>query len=553
MSFESDNCRDPMTREMDYSPIYRAIADDYLTRVPEHQKETLVIAHAHEDRREINALIRAGLQAQGKIEKEEIVTKRLAQRSLSQAELLSILSYKAGDTLRFDANYSVAQKGEYFNVTRVDKEQRRLHCTSSDGTTFSINPAAIALKSRMTVYRSEEAQLAKGDNIRLRLTDHRRRFVANKEYMVSAITKNSVLIQNDEGSLELQLGSKQDAHWDYAYTTTAFGAQGQTATFVLALELAKREKATTHRSHEIDVTRARLQATIYTEDTDALINRMMKLEGDKTSAYQIHEASKTKREAAQAKQLSKPSLIHATNHKAAEYNQSAVSAQDLNHELTQQMETLSHQLLGKANHDLSRGDSLRYGKKGSLSINLKNGLWYNFETGEKGNALQLISTQMGFSDFKDTVEYAKDFLNHRDSWIMPMKHPKENSTKEKDSPNKGAYAKKLYEKSLSIVGTVAEKYLKEHRGLSEYKHAELRFIPKISTWHGDKKAQVPALLSIAQDEQGNVNHVQVIRLDPLTGDKDKQSKIIKQTYGAMKGCFVELNKNSKEGTTYTQR
>lgn len=542
------DCCNSNMREKDYSPIYKAIADDYLSRIPAHQKETLVIAHAHEDRREINGLIRAGLQAQGKIEKEEITLTRLSPRSLAQAELLSIQSYQSGDILRFDANYSVAQKGEYFSVLHVDREQGRLHCTSSEGTEFSINPAAIALKSRMSVYRQEPSKLAKGDNIRLRLTDHRRGFVANKEYTVGAITKNSVLVQNEEGSVELQIEKKQDAHWDYAYTTTAFGAQGQTTTFVLALELAKRQKATTHRSHEIDITRARVQATIYTEDKDALISRMAKLEGDKTSAHQIYEASQAKKA---VNQLKLPSLLHSPNQKSVEYKQVAVSAQALNHELTQQMELLSQQLLGTPNHNLSRGESLRYGKKGSLSINLKNGLWYNFETGEKGNALQLIAAQMGFNDFKDTVTYAKDFLNHKDDWLTPVVKSKEASQiREKDSPNKGAYAKKIYEKSTPITGTLAEKYLKTYRGLSEYQQADLRFIPNLSTWHGDKKTKVPALLSIARDEQGNVNHVQAIRLDPLTGDKDRQSKIIKQTYGAMKGCFVELNKKSTEDTTH---
>lgn len=546
------NCRDPKTKIMDYSPIYKAIANDYLSRIPEHQKKTLVIAHAHEDRREINALIREGLQSQGKIEKDEVMTTRLASRQLSQAELLSILSYQAGDILRFDANYSVAEKGEYFTVTTVDREQKRLHCLSSNCTEFSINPAMIALKSRMSVYREEEVALAKGDTIRLRLTDQRRGHVANKEYTVEGVTNNTALLHNEEGSLELKIQQKQDAHWDYAYTTTAFGAQGQTATFVLALELAKRGKATTHRSHEIDITRPKYQATIYTEDKNALVKRFAKLEGDKTSAYQIHKAALPKQETSKANKSSNQPFTNPTKFSAVEQKINSVSAQELNLELTHQMEALAHRLLGKPNHGFPAGSNLRYGNKGSLSINLKNGLWYNFETGEKGNALQLISAQMGFNDFKDSLAYAKDFLNYRDDWVMPVKvASKENlNSKEKGSPNKAAYAKKLYEKSVSITGTLAERYLKEYRGLRHYKEADLRFIPSISTWHDNKKVQVPALLSIARDDQGNINHLQAIRLDPRTGDKDRQSKIIKQTYGAMRGCVVDLNKKLTSDTTY---
>ncbi len=44
--------------------------------------------------------------------------------------------------------------------------------------------------------------------------------------------------------------------------------------------------------------------------------------------------------------------------------------------------------------------------------------------------------------------------------------------------------------------------------------------------------------------------MQVIRLDPKTGNKDSQSKIIKQTYGLMNGHSVALNKAPESKTTY---
>lgn len=546
------NCRDEETKEMDYSRIYRAIANDYLTRIPEHQKNTLVIAHAHEDRAEINALIRKGLQEQGRLSTDEVITERLAQRSLESAELLSILTYKSGDVLRFDADYSVAKKGEYFTVGRVDKQQRRLHCLSQEGIKFSINPAAIAGKSRLSVYRAEKARLAEGDTIRLRLTDNARGRVANKEYTVRGVTKETALLQNDEGSLELKLNHKLDAHWDYSYTTTAFGAEGLTSKFVLALELAKRQKATTHRSHEIDVTRPKEQVTIYTENEGALIERFAKLEGDKTSAYQINELVNGTQKLISSEIANKNQTVKIENtpNPIQANKPHHVSAEEINQALLPQMDILCERLLGKPSS--CHGGSLRYGSKGSLSINLNNGLWYNFETGQKGNALHLIATEMGFSDFKDTIAYAKDFMNYRDDKVISSTSSSKTraNTPTKDSPNKQAYALKLYAESRPITGTLAERYLKEHRGLMHYKDANLRFIPAISTLHGHKKTTVPAMLSIALDKQGVLNHLQVIRLDPLTGDKDRESKIIKQTYGAMKGRVVELNKVSVSEITY---
>ena len=61
------NCMDKKIKKNDYNRIYQAVATDYLTRIPEHQEQTLVIAHAHEDRKFINELIRKGLQEQGRV------------------------------------------------------------------------------------------------------------------------------------------------------------------------------------------------------------------------------------------------------------------------------------------------------------------------------------------------------------------------------------------------------------------------------------------------------------------------------------------------------
>lgn len=553
------NCFNKETNKMDYSRIYQAIASDYLTRIPEHQKNTLVIAHTHEDRAEINALIREGLKNQGRIALDEVPTMRLARRSLEKAELLSILTYSPGDILRFDANYSVARKGDYFSVERVDKEQKRLHCLASDGTQFSINPAVIALKSRMSVYQACDARLASGDMIRLRLTDKKRGLIANKEYTVENVTKNSALLKNEEGAIELQLDQNKDAHWDYAYSTTAFGAQGATSTFVLALEMAKRQNATTHRANKIDITRPREQVTIYTENKNRLIERLEKFEGDKTSAIQVLEGAQAKeKDNASRADIKKerPTPVHAPmqnpkESSAHKYKQAPISAEDINHQLTREVEALAYKLLGNHNQKLQNGDNIRYGNKGSLSINLKTGLWYNFETGEKGNALQLISAQIGFTEFKETLAYARDFLNYKDDLQVPKSVVKsEKKPVEKESKNHKAYAIKLYKQSLPVEGTHAERYLKDYRNVTLVKHADIRFLPEIPTWHKDRKTATPALLSIAKDKQGAIHHVQVIRLDAMTGDKDQQSAIIKQTYGAVKDRTVVLNRESKSQTTW---
>lgn len=544
------NCFNKKTKKLDLTPIYESVAKDYLSRVAAHQKQTLVIAHAHEDRKVINAMIRKGLKEQGQISNDDTACTRLKSVSLSKAELLKVENFKPGQYIRFEKNYSIAEKGEYLRVEGADKDKNLLHCLSDDKTRFSINPAKIALKSGMTLYEKEDVNLASGDRIRLKLTQKPMNHVANKEYTVEGIVGQKAHLKNEEGSLYLDLKNVKHSHWDYAYSTTAFGAQGQTSQFVIALELAKRSQATSYRAHTIDVTRPRVQVTVYTENQKALIERYMKFEGDKTSAWLVKDIKKDadSKEKASIKPVPENHLkTKNTNVTSESYK---MTSRQINEALSNQFANLAHHLLGEPNRKLSSANNLRYGGKGSLSINLQKGLWHNFETGEKGNALQLISMQMDYSDFKDTIKYAKDYLNYKDS-IAPIKQEKStDKSQHKESVNMKHYAEKLVKQSQPIDGTLAEKYLKESRCVNDFKEAELRYIPTISTWHKSIKKHVPALLCIAKDKTGKVDHVQVIRLDPATGLQDKNSNITKQTYGAVNGIGIELNKKSTSNTTF---
>jgi hypothetical protein len=233
-----------------------------------------------------------------------------------------------------------------------------------------------------------------------------------------------------------------------------------------------------------------------------------------------------------------------------------VNTTDLNQELTRSIEELSRHLLGEPT--VRNADSLRYGRKGSLSFNLETGLWYNFETGEKGNALQLITTQIGFKNFKDTIQYAKDFLNHPDNLptLSGQSIQGEKIKKGKDTSGLRNYALKLIASSTPIKGTLAERYLKEHRGITQYNNAEFKFVPKMPTKEGKQWRDLPAFMSIARDANNEVSHVHVIRLDPLTGGKNlecgknPESDPVKQTFGRKNGQPMVLNSKSTSQITY---
>lgn len=552
-----------------YSAIYNAIANDYLTRTPTCQKDTMVIVHAHQDRKIVDKLIRKGLQQQGQLGVNESKQLRLIAKSIDKADQLFASQYQKGDVLCFGKSYYVAEKGDYFVIKDIDREKNRLICTNKEHKSFSIR-AELLEKAQISLYGQDQCVLADGDRIRIKKTNEALGLVANDEYTIKSIKGSQALIHNDHQELTLNLDERSGQHWDYAYTNTAFSSQGATSKLVLFLELLERIKVTTHRSHLIDMTRAKYQATMYTDDKKGLIERLedplKQRDADKKSAWFSvleHETQNKKaqmisskiQEQAQKKQQEvlpkeqEAGIRNKYKKSAPEDKKPYIDAQKLLEELNHMAEPLVKSLLGEPNSKLSSANEYRYGSKGSLKINMNKGLWHNFETGESGNLFSLIKNELMFTDFKDVLQYAQRFSGCT-TWEHDV--PKNKTSTKEPEPNKGAIkkAQNLHQKSIPIQGSIVERYLRVHRGLHHFEHADLRCSPSVATMRNEVKTYTPAMLAIAKDEQGLLHHVQITRLTPESGEKDQLSHLVKQTYGSNGGYSVNLNRKGTSDITY---
>ncbi len=552
-----------------YKSIYEAVAKDYLTRTTSCQKETMVIVHAHQDRKVVDNLIRRGLQQQGQLDTNESKQVRLVAKSIDKADQLFASQYQKGDVLCFGKSYYIAEKGEYFVIQDIDLEKNRLICTNRQDKNFSIK-AELLEKAQISLYGQDQCPLADGDRIRIKKTNEPLGLVANDEYTIKSIKGSQALIHNDQQELTLNLDERSGQHWDYAYTNTAFSSQGATSKLVIFLELLERIKVTTHRSHLIDMTRAKYQATMYTDDKKGLIERLedplKQRDADKKSAWFAvleHETQNKKTQAISLKiqeQTQKQDVLSKKEEESGIGNKypknlqadkrTFIDAQKLLEDLNQRAEPLVKRLLGEPNRKLSSAAEYRYGSKGSLKINMNKGLWHNFETGESGNLFSLIKNELMYTDFKDILRYAQQFSGYTELEVHAPKN-KESATKEQE-PNRGSIKKAvdLYQKSIPIQGSLVEKYLRVHRGLHHFEHADLRCCPSVATIRNEVKAYTPALLAIAKDEQGSLHHVQITRLNSERGEKDKLSNLVKQTYGSNGSCSVNLNRQGTSDITY---
>ncbi|WP_440617752.1 MobF family relaxase [Cysteiniphilum sp. 6C5] len=580
--------------------LYDAIAKDVLTRIPEQRENTIVVASTHEDRHEIDQRIRQGLINDDQI-KNEVNATRLMSKNIDQADMLHAKNYEVGDILRFEKGYSVAKKSDHMQVISIDESQNKLNVKNiNDGNKYSINPASIALKADMSVYKELEVQLGVGDRIRLRQSDPKRGWVGGAEYKVSAIEDGKAYLtylhhtnaQNNKHNennththnLTIHLTDKKDQLWDYAYTNTTYSVQGATSKYFIGLADEN------YRSMYIQLTRASMQATIYTANKVQLLNGLedarRQLQADKISAYEmLHQSHQQNENKVNKEKKENKTLIeirsaydkhnHANNIKlnvdgkgipiaktrdkteytAKEKIEKPVLADDIKPLLRQRMEELAISLLGEPNKSLSNQTQLRFGKNGSLTVNLEKAQWFSHETGKGGNPFDLIKHELNFNDFKDVLNYAKKFVNYTPDMqyiaVKPKPTEQINLEDEKLQEKMKALGNKLYEQSVPIKGTLGEKYLAHFRGLSHYENADIRFVNSISGI--DKttgnRIYTPAILSVAKDDKNALHHVQVIRLNQ-DGSKNKEVKITKQTYGKMNGFAVDLNTKADKSVTY---
>jgi len=207
--------------------------------------------------------------------------------------------------------------------------------------------------------------------------------------------------------------------------------------------------------------------------------------------------------------------------------------------LNENAEKVAVSFCGKPNSSMSSKTELRYGSRGSLCISLnkdKCGVWFNFETGESGDMLDLLKIVKNMSHTQAYKLAEREIIPNLGQ-LKPVSSEhfqSELRENEKKTPSHNqALAKKLISESLPLEGSIAEKYLKLHRKIIYVGSPYLRFHPCVPMW--DKGfSDTPALLAIASTPHSPLQNVQVTYLDQKTFNKVPNLMVSKRTYGSFK-------------------
>ena len=516
--------------------LEQMVAEDFLTRTSGVRDKTVIIVHANEDRAVITKFIRDGLKKQRVIEKTGIKVNRLIAKGFTDVEHKYLKSYNTGDVIKLE--------NKYYHVAEIDVETKSLLLKDGSGKTRYFYPEKEVNKHNIELYSHTKEELAVGDAIRLTKTDKKRGLFANFEYRVKEIDDKQAVLESKDKQAQIILNHRKlkDSHWDYAQTVTGYGIQGGSQKYAISFEVSYRKFLSNARSFYISISRAIEHLTIYTDNKSRFLQQLLRNKGDKYSALEV---------TGELEKLANDDKITQLKEKL---NTTIYDVKEIRQLLENQVETIVERLLGRPNEKLSSSKELRYGNKGSLVISLiqgKRGLWKNFETGESGNLLSLIQKELGLN-FPETLKYVSERLCAFQSNITPTtinKDPRQLGDNDKneniqtylESSKTSEYAQKLAKESLPIVGTIVEKYLKEHRSIKNIETEDIRCHPKVFTGKNEKEKYLPAMLSIGRDKDGNIQCVQATYLDPKTSNK-AYLDVKKRTYASPSGTLVSLQK-----------
>ena len=200
----------------------------------------------------------------------------------------------------------------------------------------------------------------------------------------------------------------------------------------------------------------------------------------------------------------------------------------------------------------------RYGKKGHISVNLKTGAWIDYKNSDlAGGPIHMLIKLKSLS-FKEALDYGANWVGLSGADLArPQDGKKQSSFKatapflpHREEPNRDeeaqakiAKVQTLWDKGQPIQGTLAERYLREHRKIEGSLPSDLRYLP-VFTDIASKKS-FPCLIAAARSPKGELSSVQVTFLDPATAAKENID-VAKKSFGLIKGSAVTLQGDSTQ-------
>lgn len=275
-----------------------AIANAYLGLNDDARDNTIVLLGSNEDRRTVNQLIRDGLKEKGVIAGRELHSVILQSKGMTAIERTHIYNYEVGDIVRFNKAYRSLgiKRYDYLTVIGIDSNSQEL-ILDRNGREVRWKPETSA-KSKggaVEVFAQDERSLTAGDYIRWTQNKKNQDIYNTETAQVMSVLGDVARVKLRNGKLiDLDLSKSINSHWDYAWSSTVYAAQGKKARNVIAQLEGYNPNLTNYRAFYVTLSRAVNSIHLYVDDLDKAIKTIKEHTGEKSNATEFLIAHKEK-------------------------------------------------------------------------------------------------------------------------------------------------------------------------------------------------------------------------------------------------------------------
>ena len=265
----------------------------YFSFSKEDRQKTLILTPANETREDINKKIRQELLERKELsDKTQMDFNVLKSKNLSNIDKVNPVSYERGNIIIFSKDYKFLniKKGEELKV--IERDKKFIHLNNETGNKLSVELSKLNPKT-LELYITEKRQVLENELIRFTKNDKSHKFINSHTAKVINIDNNkNILKLKLENNKLIEVPKKDLKHFDYAYSSTAYSAQGKTSKNVIAVLESYRKNLTNQQTFYVEISRAKENAFLVTDNKENLIKTLEEQTGEKLSAVQIKDLNK---------------------------------------------------------------------------------------------------------------------------------------------------------------------------------------------------------------------------------------------------------------------
>ncbi|MDF1834993.1 MAG: MobF family relaxase [Alteraurantiacibacter sp. bin_em_oilr2.035] len=265
-------------------------AEKWLVLSPEDRDRTAIYSSGRVARSEMNAIVQAGLKAEGVVRGEGLQLTTLLPAHATREDLRHSATYQPGHILEVSRNNAPSglRPGTY-TVTGTD-EKGRVQLQDHKDRSRIFDPAKIRpgeTKDNLRLYEKHEEKIYEGDKIRWSDKDAERGLNKSEEARVLEIREGIVKFENAKGDIvEMKKNDRMLERLGLSYAINMHQAQGDNRDQAIGEIDSRSRHLTNERLALVMLTRVREDITIVSNDPDAMLKAIDRNPGDKRSALE---------------------------------------------------------------------------------------------------------------------------------------------------------------------------------------------------------------------------------------------------------------------------